>query len=79
VHRGRIIKQGSRLVRWVAVVAVQRVGAHTRPGAVCERVAARRGRNIGAVAAARELVELVYYGLRDGHIRWLSPPRTPPV
>jgi transposase len=72
VHRGRITKQGSRLVRWAAVEAVQRVGEHTRPGAVRERVAARRGRNIGAVAAARELVELVYYGLRDGHIRRLT-------
>jgi transposase len=76
VHRGRITKQGSRLVRWAAVEAVQRVGAHTRTGAVRERVAARRGRNIGVVAAARELVELVYYGLRDGHIRRL-PPATP--
>jgi transposase len=73
VHRGRITKQGSRLVRWAAVEAVQRVGAHTRTGAVRDRVAARRGRNIGVVAAARELVELVYYGLRDGHIRRLTP------
>ncbi|TQM36298.1 IS110 family transposase [Pseudonocardia cypriaca] len=44
VHRGRITKQGSRLVRWAAVEAVQRVGEHTRTGAVRERVAARRGR-----------------------------------
>jgi transposase len=79
VHRGRITKQGSRLVRWAAVEAVQRVGAHTRTGAVRERVAARRGRNIGVVAAARELVELVFYGLRDGHIRRLTPPRSPAV
>jgi len=74
VHRGRITKQGSRLVRWAAVEAVQRVGAHTPHGAVRERVAARRGRNIGAVAGARVLVELVFYGLRDGHIRRLTPP-----
>jgi transposase len=74
VHRGRITKQGSRLVRWAAVEAVQRVGAHTPHGAVRERVAARRGRNIGVVAGARELVELVFYGLRDGHIRRLTPP-----
>jgi transposase len=73
VHRGRITKQGSRLVRWAAVEAVQRVGEHTRTGAVRERVAARRGHNIGVVAAARELVELVFYGLRDGHIRRLAP------
>jgi transposase len=79
VHRGRITKQGSRLVRWAAVEAVQRVGAHTRTGAVRERVAARRGRNIAVVAAARELVGLVFYGLRDGHIRRLTPPRSPAV
>jgi hypothetical protein len=84
VHRGRITKQGSRLVRWAAMInaveAVQRVSPHTRTGAVHERVAARRGRNIGVVAAARELVELVYYGLRDGHIRRLTPSTdTPPA
>jgi transposase len=69
VHRGRITKQGSRLVRWAAVEAVQRVGPHTGLGAFRDQVAARRGRNIGVVAAARELTELVFYGLRDGHIR----------
>ena len=75
VHRGRITKQGSRLVRWAAVEAVQRVPAHTRLGRVRDQVGARRGRNIGAVAAARELITLVFYGLRDQHIRCL-PPRT---
>lgn len=69
VHRGRITKQGSRLVRWAAVEAVQRVGKHTRIGAYRDRVAARRGRNIGVVAAARELTECVYYALRDGVVR----------
>ena len=77
VHRGRITKQGSRLVRWAAVEAVQRVGAHTRLGQVRDRVGARRGRNIGVVAAARELTELVFYGLRDRHIRRLPPPPRP--
>jgi transposase len=71
VHRGRITKQGSRLVRWAAVEAVQRVPAHTRLGQVRDQVGARRGRNIGVVAAARELTELVFYGLRDHHIRCL--------
>jgi transposase len=78
VHRGRITKQGSRLVRWAAVEAVQRVSAHTRLGQVRDRVAARRGRNIGVVAAARELTGLVFYGLRDLHIRAL-PARTQPA
>ena len=69
VHRGRITKQGSRLVRWAAVEAVQRVPGHTRLGQVRDRVAERRGRNIGVVAAARELITLVFYGLRDHHVR----------
>jgi transposase len=72
VHRGRITKQGSTLVRWAAVEAVQRVGKHHRLGQIRDQVSARRGRNIGKVAAARELIELVFYGLRDGHIRCLT-------
>ena len=71
VHRGRITKQGSRLVRWAAVEAVQ----HTRPaprfgGPFPEHRG--RGRNIGVVAAARKLLGLVFYGLRDGQIRALA-------
>ena len=80
VHRGRITKQGSRLVRWAAIEAVQRLPGHTRIGQVRDRVAARRGRNIGVVAAARELTELVFYGLRDHRVHALavhSPARTP--
>jgi transposase len=77
VHRGRITKQGSRLVRWAAVEAVQRVSPHTALGAFRDQVAARRGRNIGVVAAARELTELVFYGLRDGQIRRPPAPCSP--
>jgi hypothetical protein len=62
------------LVRWAAVEAIQRVSGHTRLGQHRDRVAARRGRNIGVVAAARELLTLVFYGLRDHHIRALNPP-----
>ena len=36
------------------------------------RIAERRGRNIGRVAAARKVLVLVYYGLRDGEIRCLA-------
>jgi transposase len=72
VHRGRITKQGSRLVRWAAVEAVQRVPAHTRLGQIRDRGRRTpRHRNIGAVAAARELTTLVFYGLRDHHIHSL--------
>jgi transposase len=73
VRRGRITKQGSRLVRWAAVEAVQRLGSQTRLGAYRDRVAARRGRTIGTVAAARELIECVYYALRDHTVRRLTP------
>ena len=60
VRRGPITKQGSRLVRWAAVESVKRVGPHTRVGAVRDRVAERRGGNIGAVAAARQQIEYVF-------------------
>jgi hypothetical protein len=59
-------------VRWAAIEAVQRVKPHTHIGAFCERVAERRGRNQAKVAAARELLECVFYGLRDHHIRRLA-------
>ncbi|MDQ4032549.1 MAG: IS110 family transposase [Actinomycetota bacterium] len=72
IHRGRITKQGSTLVRWAAVEAVQRTGTHSRLGQLRDHIGQRRGRNIGVVAAARELIELVFYGLRDGHIRRLT-------
>jgi hypothetical protein len=52
------------------------VPAHTRLGQVRDRVGQRRGCNIGIVAAARELVELVFYGLRDHHIRALPRSRS---
>jgi transposase len=73
IRRGHITKQGSRLVRWAATEAVQRV----RRGPVAAaraRIGDRRGRGIGKVAAARHLLTLVYYGLRDGHIRALTRP-----
>ena len=60
-------------MRWAAVEAVQRVPAHTRLGQTRDRIGERRGR-IGVVAAARELVTLVFYGMRDHHIRCLYAP-----
>ena len=72
-RRGRVTKQGSKLVRWAAVEAV----AHLRGGHKLQRdyhrLAERRGRNVARVAAARKLLTLVYYGLRDGEIRCLAP------
>jgi len=75
VHRGRITKQGSRLVRWAAIEAVQRTPADAGwLVATRARLVERRGRNIAVVATARRLLTLVYYGLRDGHIRALTRP-----
>jgi transposase len=69
VHRGPITKQGSRLVRWAAVESVQILPKTSTVGQIRDRVAARRGRNIGVVAAARRQLEYVYYALRDHHVR----------
>lgn len=77
VHRGRITKQGSRLVRWAVVESVQTVPKTSVVGMVRERVGERRGRNIGVVAAARRQLEYVFYALRDHHVRALTHPRTP--
>ena len=71
-HRGHITKQGSRLLRWAAVEAVSGAVRDPQITAIKRRVGDRRGRNIGRVAAARHLLTLVYYGLRDGEIRCLA-------
>ncbi len=73
VVRGHITKQGSRLVRWAAVEAVQRLPHDLKLRHDRDRIAARRGRPIAVVAAARRLLTLVFYGLSDGHIRCLDP------
>jgi transposase len=73
VRRGPITKQGPRLVRWAAVEAVQRLPRGSKQAADFHRVADRRGTGIGRVAAARKLLTLVYYGLRDGQVRCLAP------
>ncbi len=73
VRRGPITKQGSRLVRWAAIEAVSRQHGGTFLQADYHRIAERRNnRNIARVAAARKLLTLVYYGLRDGEIRCLA-------
>jgi transposase len=72
VHRGRITKQGSRLVRWAVVESVQVLPDTTMVGQFRDRVAARRGHNIGVVAAARRQLEYVFYALRDHHVRALE-------
>jgi transposase len=72
VHRGHITKQGSKLVRWATVEAIQRHPTTAKIAADRKRIEARRGKNIAKIAAARKLLTLVYYGLRDGQIRALA-------
>jgi transposase len=74
VHRGRITKQGSRLVRWAAVESVKTLSARSVVGAYKKQVADRRGKNVGTVAAARKQIEFVFYALRDHHVRALHRP-----
>jgi transposase len=74
VHRGHISKEGDPLVRWAAVEAVQRQ-CEPAVKAVRDDIVARRGksaRNIAKVAAARRMLEVVYYVLRDGQARCLT-------
>jgi transposase len=70
-HKGRITKQGSTIVRWAAVEAVARYHGGDAIAPAYHRIAERRGNKIARVAAARKLLTLVFYGLRDGEIRCL--------
>ena len=78
VARGHVTKQGSRMLRWALIEAIQRMPPRLPdPARVKDAIIARRGkeaRNIAKVAAARRLLTLVFYGLRDGQIRCLSRP-----
>lgn len=80
VRRGRITKQGNRLVRWAAVEAAQKLRKdtwlHSQREALAER---RNSRAVAKVACARKIVNLVYYGLRDGEIRCLQPRSAAPA
>ena len=72
VVKGRITKQGSRLVRWAAVEAAMRARGDHLYAADFHRIAERRGRKVARVAVARRILTLVFYGLRDHHIRRLE-------
>jgi transposase len=72
VRRYGISKQGSTLVRWAAIEAVARYHGGAPIKGSYQRIAERRGNKIARVAAARKLLHLVYYGLRDGEVRCLA-------
>jgi transposase len=74
VRRGHITKMGSKLVRWAAVEAVARQRGPSPIRVFQHKVEERRGNKIARVAAARRVLTLVYYGLRDGEIRCLAEP-----
>jgi transposase len=81
ITRGHVTKQGSRLLRWALTEAVQHVPASSLPGTARQRILTRRGqqaKNIAKVAAARRLLTLVYYGMRDGQVRCLATPSGSP-
>jgi hypothetical protein len=68
-------KQGSTLVRWAAVEAVQRTRARTPMRARYQQVLPRPGataKHVAKVAAARELLDCVFYALGDGRVHRLG-------
>ena len=72
VIRGRVTKQGSKLVRWAAIEAVTGPRRRGTLESDFRRIAERRGKMKARTAVARRLLTLVYYGLRDGTIRSLQ-------
>jgi transposase len=75
VTRGHITKQGSPLLRWAMVEAIQHQPDDSPPRELKDRIIARRGaqaRNIAKAAAARKLLTCVFYAMRDGQVRSLA-------
>ena len=79
VARGHITKQGSPILRWAMVEAIQHQPAASPPRELKDRITARRGkeaRNIAKAAAARKLLTCVY--LRDARRGGQVPGRPGP-
>lgn len=62
-------------MRWAAVESTQVLPTSSLVGGFRDRIAAKRGRRIAVVAAARRQVGLIYWALRDHHVRALQRPR----
>jgi transposase len=63
--RGRITRQGNKLVRWVMVEAAQTARIHDeRFREFYERYAGRRGHGKAIVAVAHEMLRVVYFMLK---------------
>jgi transposase len=72
--RGRITKQGSRLLRWALIEGVSSTHGGPVLAAKYRKLAKRRGTNKARVAIAHKVLTLVYYGpRRDGEIHCLAP------
>jgi len=74
-RRGRISKQGSKLLRWALIEGISRYHGGPVLAAQHHTIAKRRGNNKARVATARKVLTLAYYGLRDGEIRCLAAAR----
>ena len=59
-------------MRSAAIEAISKTRGRPKLQADYHRIAARRGINIARAAAARKLLILVYYGLRDGELRCVA-------
>jgi transposase len=71
--RGRISKQGSRLVRATLIEGISRYHGGAHLDRQYQKLSLRRGKNKARIAIARKILTLVFYGLRDGEIRCLAP------
>jgi transposase len=72
-RRGRISKQGSRLIRATLIEGISRYHGGAHLDRQYQQIVKRRGKHKARVALARKVLTLVYYGLRDGEIRCLAP------
>jgi transposase len=76
VSRGHITKQGSPVLQWALIEAIQHVPAGHRLRQHKEDILARRGaqaKNIAKVAMARQLLTWIFYAMCDGQVRDLAP------
>jgi len=73
-RRGKISKQGSRLLRWALIEGISRYHGGEVLKHSYQQIAKRRGTNKARIAVARKVLTLAYYGLRDGEIRCLAKP-----
>jgi transposase len=63
-RRGRVTKQGSRLLRWALIEGIGRYHGGPVLAAKYRTIAKRRGANKARVAIARQVLTLACYGIR---------------